>query len=45
VAPAAWTALFSALQAAGFTTIGHQVAHAENDSDPAKSHRVHAAST
>jgi putative DNA methylase len=37
--PAAWAALFGALQAAGFTTIGYQVVHAENDADPAKAHR------
>ncbi len=37
--PAAWAALFSALQAAGFTAIGFQVVHAENDIDHAKAHR------
>ncbi|WP_157171905.1 hypothetical protein [Nocardia higoensis] len=37
--PAAWVALFSALQAAGFTAIGFQVVHAENDVDHAKVHR------
>ncbi|MFF0613193.1 hypothetical protein ACFYUD_31455 [Nocardia tengchongensis] len=37
--PAAWVALFSALQAAGFTAIGFQVVHAENDVDHAKAHR------
>lgn len=36
---AAWVALFGALQAAGFTTIGYQVVHAENDADPAKVNR------
>lgn len=37
--PAAWVALFSALQAAGFTAIGFQVVHAENDVDHAKVNR------
>jgi len=37
--PAAWAALFGALQAAGFTTVGYQVVHAENDSDHAKVNR------
>lgn len=37
--PAAWVALFGALQAAGFTAIGYQLVHAENDADPAKAHR------
>lgn len=37
--PAAWAALFGALQAAGFTTIGYQVVHAENDADHAKANR------
>jgi putative DNA methylase len=37
--PAAWVALFGALQAAGFTSIGYQVVHAENDADPAKAGR------
>ncbi|WP_133907503.1 hypothetical protein [Actinophytocola oryzae] len=37
--PTAWAALFGALQAAGFTTIGYQVVHAENDADHAKANR------
>ncbi|MFB7722895.1 hypothetical protein [Nocardia sp. NPDC056100] len=37
--PMAWVALFSALQAAGFTAIGFQVVHAENDADHAKVNR------
>ncbi|RWA21862.1 hypothetical protein MELE44368_14300 [Mycolicibacterium elephantis DSM 44368] len=35
----AWAALFGALQAAGFTTVGYQVVHAENDTSHAKVNR------
>ncbi len=34
--PAAWTALFGALQAAGFTAAGYSVIHSENETDLAK---------
>ncbi|GAA1632969.1 hypothetical protein [Nocardia ninae] len=37
--PAAWAALFGALQTAGFVTAGYQVVHAENDADHAKANR------
>jgi putative DNA methylase len=37
--PSAWAALFGALQAAGFATVGYQVVRAENDADYAKLNR------
>lgn len=35
----AWAALFGALQSAGFTALGYQVVHAENEVDHAKAKR------
>ena len=37
--PTAWAGLFGALQTAGFTAIGYQVVHAENDAVHAKANR------
>lgn len=37
--PAAWVALFSALQAGGFEAVGYAVVHSENETDHAKAGR------
>jgi adenine-specific DNA methylase len=37
--PGAWVALFSALQGAGFRTVGYTIVHSENETDHAKAGR------